>query len=88
MRNQHDCSSWGFPSFHGNHLEVTNRLIGRRKNGAAVFGGYCVAVNYQVPFGVYNGNAVHAVRTQCTHSAKFCMSANTRTLLLALWGST
>ena len=26
--------------------------------------------------------------TQCAHSAKFCMSANTRTLVLVPWGST
>ena len=30
-----------------------------------------------------NGNAMHAVRTQCARSAKFWMSANTRTLVLA-----
>ena len=29
------------------------------------------------------GNAMHAVRTQCAHSAQFWMSANTRTLVLA-----
>ena len=29
------------------------------------------------------GNAMHAVRTQCARSAKFWMSANTRTLVLA-----
>ena len=29
------------------------------------------------------GNAMHAVRTQCARSAKFWMSANTRTLALA-----
>ena len=31
----------------------------------------------------YMGNAMHAVRTQCARSAKFWMSANTRTLVLA-----
>ena len=30
-----------------------------------------------------SGKAMHAVRTQCARSAKFWMSANTRTLLLA-----
>ena len=33
----------------------------------------------------HSGNALPAVRPQCAHSAKFCMSAKTQILVLALF---
>ena len=41
-------------------------------------------LQHPLPPPPYIGNAMHAVRTQCPRSAKFCMSVTTRTLVLAL----
>ena len=63
------CNSHTGPRMLCNHLLCSDSFPKSRY--APRNPGYCL------------GNAMHAVRTQCARSAKFWMSANTRTLVLA-----